>query len=210
MDEIEPDVIFDEQKYKNTFVEQLSKQETGTHQKEIVFIKKEIDRDSTRIHNEIKSFLYKNYKGHCQSCGFTFRKTSDHLNSFEKFSWDDKRIVKVKKTFVSSAESLCLCRNCAANIKFGSFEPLFLKKILNIESFETKSFDEVISMLHNVIDVNPPEIFEDHTEFNDMFALEIKLNQKDRNLYFTKEHLIQFIIFLQLEKNEVDQYILKE
>ena len=199
-DEIEIDVIFDEQKYKKSFVEQLLKQEIGANKKEIVFIRKEVDRDSTKIHNEIKSFLYKTYKGYCQSCGFTFRKTSDHQNSFEKFSWDDKRIVKINKNFISSAESLSLCRNCTANIKFGSFEPLFLKKILNIESFQIKSFDEIISILHNIIDVTPPEIFIDHTEFNDMFALEIKLNQKDRNIFFTKEHLIQFIIFLQLEK----------
>ncbi len=199
-DEIDPTVILDEQKYKDTFLEHLAHLQELPHKKEVFFIRKEIDRDRTKVHNEIKIFLYQTYKGHCQSCGFTFRKTEDRQNSFEKFSWDDQRIVKVKKNFVSSAESLCLCRNCAANIKFGAFEPVFIQQIQSIEGFDQKNFEEIIELIHNDVDTKTPEIFADHTEFNDMFALKIRLNSQDRNLYFTKDHLMQFIIFLQLEE----------
>lgn len=30
-------------------------------------------------------------------------------------------------------------------------------------------------------------------------GLEIKLNQSKKNIYFTKEHLLQFLIFIQME-----------
>lgn len=199
-EEINPDVIIDEQKYKDEFLKQLEHQQALPRKKDVVFIRKEVDRSNDLINNEIKLFLYKTYKGYCQSCGFTFRKTNDQQNSFEKFNWSDKRVVKVSKEFVSSADSLSLCRNCAANIKFGAFDPLFIEKIQGIYGFETKNLEEIIKIIHNVIDVKTREVFEDHVEFDDMFALEIKLNNEDRNIYFTKEHLMQFITFLQLEK----------
>lgn len=48
--------------------------------------------------------------------------------------------------------------------------------------------------------MNVHDIFKEHIDFDEIFALEIELNKKNRNLYFTKEHLIQFITFLQLEE----------
>lgn len=48
--------------------------------------------------------------------------------------------------------------------------------------------------------MNVHNIFKEHIDFEDIFALEIELNKKNRNLCFTKEHLIQFIAFLQLEE----------
>lgn len=199
-EEIEPSIIKDEQKYKDDFVKKLNEQESIAKNIEVVFLRKEVDKDTTRINNEIKDFLYNIYKGHCQLCGFTFRKVKDTQNSFEKFSWNDKRIVKVKKDFVSSAESLCLCRNCAANIKFGAFEPVFVEKINAIDDFENQSFEFTIQNLHSVIDEDIHEIFKEHIDFDDIFALEISLNQESKNICFTREHLLQFITFLQLEK----------
>ena len=199
-DEIQPSIIIDEQRYKDDFLKQLNLQQSLPRKKEVVFIKKDIDKDTTRLNNEIKIFLYNTYKGYCQSCGFTFRKLKDSQNSFEKFNWNDKRIVKVKKDFVSSADSICLCRNCAANIKFGDFNPIFVDKIQSISDFENKNLEEITKDLHNVIDMNVHDIFKEHIDFDEIFALEIELNKKNRNLYFTKEHLIQFITFLQLEE----------
>lgn len=98
-DEIQPSIIIDEQRYKDDFLKQLNLQQSLPRKKEVVFIKKDIDKDTTRLNNEIKIFLYNTYKGYCQSCGFTFRKLKDSQNSFEKFNWNDKRIVKVKKRF---------------------------------------------------------------------------------------------------------------
>lgn len=207
-EEIEPALILDEQKYKNDFLDQLNKQQLLPRKKEVVFLRKEVDKDTSRINNEIKAFLYSTYKGYCQLCGFTFRKVNDGENSFEKFNWNDKRVVKVKKDFVSSADSLCLCRNCAANIKFGDFDPIFVDKINSISDFENKSFEFIMETLHSVVDDGLHDIFKDHIDFDDIFALEIELNQKSRNLCFTREHLIQFITFLQLEeKNSVKNSI---
>lgn len=191
--------IFDEQKYKDTFVSYLHELESRPETKKTVFIRREIDTANDTLSNEIRQFLYKTYKGHCQICGFTFKKASDQLNSFEKFNWNDKRVIKVKKPFVSSADSLCLCRNCTAVIKFGDFEPSFIKSINDIHNFSSKHFYEIIQVIHNVIDIEIHDIFKDHVDFEDMYALEVRLNNTKKNIFFTREHLMQFITYLQLE-----------
>ena len=135
----------------------------------------------------------------------TFRKTNG-VNSFERFNWNDKRVVKVKKSLVSTADSLCLCRNCSANIKWGAFYPNFVDTIREIEEFKSKSYDDIREKLHKVVDENVPKIFEPLLDFDDIYTLEIELDGKPRNIYFTNEHLLQFVTYLQKE-DEVEEEV---
>jgi len=152
------------------------------------------------LRNEIRSYLYKIYRGYCQICGFTFRKFRDRENSFEMHNWDNKLVVKTKSYLVSSADSLCLCRNCSANIKWGAFEPIFMDKINNIEDFANKSLDEVKEAICVELEDNVVKKFKDNYEWEDIYALEITVNDEPKNIYMTNGHLIQFIAYLQLEE----------
>jgi len=202
-EEIVPSFIIDEEKYQAVFQSKLIHQKNFKPKRKVVFVFKTDDAIVDELNNEVKMFLYEAYKGHCQLCGFTFKKIRDQRNSFEKFNWNDKRIVKVEKKFISSADSLCLCRNCVANIKFGDFEPEFIEKIKAIENFESKDFEQIISLLQSTAENNIPKIFENHVLFDDIVPLEIKLNKEAKRLYFTREHLLQFIVFLQMEKGYI-------
>ncbi len=149
------------------------------------------------------------YKGYCQVCGFTFKKLNGE-NSFETFTWNDKRVVKIKKSFISTADSLCLCRNCSANIKWGAFKPIFIDKVKNIEDFQDMKADEVKIALHNLVDKEVPNIFKSLLEFDEMYALEIELRKEPRNIYFTNEHLLQFIAYLQTEDEIEEEFLEKK
>jgi hypothetical protein len=207
-EDIDPDVIIDEEKYKTTFINKViadMKSYENSLQgqdvvKKIIILKKSSVADN-KLKNQIKLFLANTYKGYCQVCGFTFRKVADGENSFEMHSWNDKRVVKNKKSFVSTADSLCLCRNCSANIKWGAFTPIFLEHIEKIEKFEKANFNDVAKIIHKAVEQNKPDVFEGYLDFSDMYALEIKLNYKPRSIYFTTAHLIQFIAYLQLENS---------
>ncbi|MFA5428289.1 MAG: translation initiation factor IF-2 N-terminal domain-containing protein [Sulfurimonas sp.] len=207
-EDIDPDIIIDEEQYKKDFIKKVSEDiqnyEASSKQqeiiKEIVILKKTNITDNEQK-NKIRIFLANTYKGYCQICGFTFRKVADGQKSFEMYSWNDKRVVKKKKSFISTADSLSLCRNCSANIKWGAFEPTFLEHIKNIQNFETATIEDIKKEIHKAVDENLPDIFEGYLNFNDMYALEIKLNDEAKNIYFTDIHLVQFIAYLQLESN---------
>lgn len=201
-EDIDPDIIIDEEQYKKNFIKKVSEDiqnyEASSKQQEIIILKKTNITDNEQK-NKIKIFLANTYKGYCQICGFTFRKVADGQKSFEMYSWNDKRVVKKKKSFISTADSLSLCRNCSANIKWGAFEPTFLEHIKNIQNFETATIEDIKKEIHKAVDENLPDIFEGYLNFNDMYALEIKLNDEAKNIYFTDIHLVQFIAYLQLE-----------
>lgn len=211
-EDIDPDVIIDEEKYKTTFInkviEDMKNYENNLQGQDVVkqiIILKKSSVAENKHKNTIKLFLADTYKGYCQICGFTFRKVANGKNSFEIYSWNDKRVVKSKKSFVSTADSLCLCRNCSANIKWGTFNPIFLDRIKSIEKFENANFNDVRKIISKAIEQNKPDIFEGYLDFNDMYALEIKLNDKPKNIYFTNAHLIQFMAYLQLESSFISE-----
>ncbi len=209
-EELDPDMIIDEEQYQEEFINNLSKNKINIVKTErVVFQKSIVDKEEKDLKSDIKIFLSKMYKGYCQVCGFTFKKLNGE-NSFEMFNWNDKRVVKVKKSFISTADSLCLCRNCSANIKWGAFTPVFIDKINNIEDFQHKKPDEVKKLLHNVVDGDIPDIFKDLIDFDDMYALEIELQGEPRNIYFTNEHLLQFIAYLQTEEEFEEEILFKK
>jgi len=146
----------------------------------------------------IKEKLYSEYKGYCQICAFTFVK-SGHKNSFEAFNWTDRRVTKNADRKIIFANSLSLCRNCAANIKFGQFKSLFLNQKNSIEGFKAENIENIMQKLHDIIDENIPEKFQLHIEFGDMYGLAIELNNKERNIYFTPKHYVEFIALMQGE-----------
>jgi len=172
--------------------------------KQYVYTTKKSAIDIT-LRNEIRSYLYKIYRGYCQICGFTFRKPRDGENSFEMHNWDNKLVVKTKSYLVSSADSLCLCRNCSANIKFGAFNPLFMDKVHSLDNFNDKILEEVKEFICTKIDRKiVVERFKELYEWEDIYALEITLNDEPKNIYMTNGHLIQFIAYLQLEEKVND------
>ena len=145
------------------------------------------------------------YFGQCQICGFTFKK-QDGYNHFERFTWTDfkkgkwteKQKNTIKHNIIDVGNSLCLCSRCHSIIKQGGdFEASFLK-LLDKERFQSKSFDERIKKIStdNQLLENP-KCFKDALEWQDMYSIPIRLNNKDEKIYFTEEHLITFFAFLE-------------
>jgi hypothetical protein len=109
-------------------------------------------------------------------------------------------VVKSKSYLVSSVDSLCLCRNCSANIKFGAFNPLFVDKVHRLTNFKDKNLDEIKEFISNKVDrKDVVERFEEYYDWDDLYTLEITMNDEPKNIYITNGHLIQFIAYLQLE-----------
>jgi len=209
-EDLDGDIITDEKKYQEEFIKKIQEdiKSLNVHEQkevieEIVIVRKkpEVSQDK-ELRDKIKNYLYDTYKGYCQVCGFTFRKVADKKNSFEMFNWNDKRVVKHKKSFITTADSLCLCRNCSANIKWGAFEPVFMNKINTIENFTQKNIDEIKEIICIKLENDIVDKFKDDYEWDDIYALEIMVNEKSKNIYMTNGHLIQFIAYLQLEEGE--------
>ncbi|MEA1917589.1 MAG: hypothetical protein U9N42_08745 [Campylobacterota bacterium] len=146
----------------------------------------------------IKEELYSEYKGYCQICAFTFVK-SGRKNSFEAFNWTDSRVTKNAERRIMFANSLSLCRNCAANIKFGQFKSSFLDQKKSIKEFQTEDIENIMQKLHKIVDKNIPEKFQTLVEFGDIYGLAIELNNQKRNIYFTSKHYVEFITLMQGE-----------
>ncbi len=207
-EELDPDIITDEEQYKQNYIEKIKediKEFDNAKQNEIikeiiVVRKKSTDKKTKELREGIKNYLMNTYKGYCQICGFSFRKIVDGKNSFEMFNWNDKRIVKQKKSFITNADSLCLCRNCSANIKWGDFDPIFIDKINDIDGFAHKSVDEIKDLICVKLEDEVIDRFKKYYEWEDIYALEIKVNGEPKNIYMTNGHLIQFIAYLQLEE----------
>lgn len=212
-EELDPDIITDEEKYKEELIQKFqqdiqdfeeSKREIFI--KEVIIVRKKGDDKKTKeLQDRIKDYLRQTYKGYCQVCGFSFRKVADGKNSFEMFNWNDKRVVKQKKSFITKADSLCLCRNCSANIKWGAFEPIFIDKINDINDFSHKNLDEIKDMICVKLEDEVVDRFKKTYEWDDMYALEITVNDEPKNIYITNGHLIQFIVYLQLEERSINE-----
>jgi len=207
-EKLNPDIITDEELYQKEFIQKVQEdikefEEAKQNEilEEIVVVRKKSNtKKSQEQRQTIKDYLSDTYKGYCQICGFTFRKVEDGKNSFEMFNWNDKRVVKKKKSFITTADSLCLCRNCSANIKWGAFEPIFIDKINTIENFANKNLDEVKEVICVELEDNVVKKFKDDYEWEDIYALEVTVNDEPKNIYMTNGHLIQFIAYLQLEE----------
>jgi len=211
-EKLDLDIITDEEKYQKDFIKKIqediknldSEQQEEFIEKIIVVRKKSTNKKSKELRDSIKNYLMNTYKGYCQVCGFSFRKVIGEKNSFEMFNWNDKRVVKQKKSFVTTADSLCLCRNCSANIKWGAFNPIFIDKINDINGFSHKSLDEIKDVICIKLEDEIVNRFKKDYDWDDMYALEITVNDEPKNIYMTNGHLIQFIAYLQLEEGNIN------
>ena len=150
---------------------------------------------------ETKDFFRNQYSGQCQICGFTF-KTKNGINYYERFTWSDYKRVKVKANFIDAGNSLCLCAKCHSIIKGGGdFEATFLTDDI-MEMIQVLrddyDFDTFIEDINSDKPLSPPDCFKEHIDFEDMYFVDIRLNNKDERIYFTEEHLLMFFEFLKL------------
>lgn len=131
------------------------------------------------------------YAGHCQICGFTF-KIHNGPNYCERFTWTDRRKNQTVAEIIYPGNSLCLCGKCYSIINGGGdFKAAFLQ-----EFKESEDLDQFIQNFQGKEIDTVPKIFEGHIDFDDMFALPIRLLKEDEYIYFTEDHLIEFFAFL--------------
>ena len=77
-----------------------------------------------------------------------------------------------------------------------------MNKINTIENFTQKNIDEIKEIICIKLENDIVDKFKDDYEWDDIYALEIMVNEKSKNIYMTNGHLIQFIAYLQLEEGE--------
>lgn len=150
---------------------------------------------------ETKDFFRRKdqYLGQCQICGFTFT-AKNNINYCERFTWSDYIRIKVKVDLIDPGNSLCLCAKCHSIIKGeGDFKPTFLTddvfEMLKVLK-DDYDFDTFIEDIDSDKLLSTPECFKEHIEFNDMYFVDIRLNNNDERIYFTEEHLLMFFEFL--------------
>jgi len=78
-----------------------------------------------------------------------------------------------------------------------------MNKIENIKKFKNENIENIKKILYSTYDKNIVDKFKNAYEWENIYALEITLNNESKNIYFSNEHLIQFITYL-----KIDQYYL--
>lgn len=182
---IDPAIVKNNEAYLNT----LRKQHNHTIQKSTIAKSRNYSTKIKDGRDETIIFLKNQYKGHCQICGFTFTKT-DGQNNFEMFDWGAAKITKDKSDLALPASSMCLCPNCHANVKWGSFHPDFLDN-LNINDLTKYNFEEFCEGTKTRVEhAEIPECYS-FIEI-DMYKIPIHLNQEKRFIFYTEEHFLHF------------------
>jgi len=204
--EISPSNLKDTQEYKNKYIRERTEklQKISNNSEKLSKRTRAKSSNSTTINykvgeEETKEFFRKKdqYLGQCQICGFTFT-TKNGKNYCERFTWSDYKRVKVKADLIDVGNSLCLCAKCHSIIKGGGdFEATFLTNEI-LEKLKTDyNFDTFIEDIKNNKLSQAPKCFQEHIDFDDMYEVNIRLNNnKDEKIYFTEEHILMFFEFL--------------
>lgn len=205
--ETSPLSIKNKQEYQNQYIRERKEKIKKVLNQSKKISKREREKISNNIINykigeeETKDFFRRKdqYLGQCQICGFTFR-TKNGTNYCERFTWTDYKRVRVKANFIDAGNSLCLCAKCHSIIKGGGdFEATFLTddimEMLQVLK-DDYDFDTFIEDINSDKPLSPPDCFKEHIDFEDMYFVDIRLNNKDERIYFTEEHLLMFFEFL--------------
>lgn len=188
---INPDIVKEQSTYENNALSEIleKKENIGSEKVRQSTYKVKIGE------KEAKEFLYKQYKGFCQICGYTFNQ-SDNKNYFELFN-----LYKSSETIEKGA-SLCCCSRCHSNIKYGDFEALFVKQIKKSKYFRNYEFNDFIKLFDEKIkcDAVPPSF--KFIEM-DMYKLNIRKLNSEKTIYFTEEHFLHFFTLLKKEGNNI-------
>lgn len=175
VDAINPEIIIDPTSFLNAADDEISSKDDDFNLYKTTRTKIKLGE------KEAKEFLFKQYKGFCQICGYTF-KQSNRKNYFELFN-----LYKSSKTIEKGA-SLSCCSRCHSNIKYGDFEALFVDKIRKYKNLE---YEEFILLFDKKVNAQNLPLGFKFIEM-DMFKLDIRILNKEKTIFFTEEHFIHF------------------
>lgn len=193
-EELEPAIIID----KNKFMKKAQEEQREDLEKSNQETKKRYSSQKIKEgKEEIRFFLEREYKGHCQICGFTFDKKNNQGKYFQLFDWLSEKITKQKNNGVYIGSSLCLCSKCWSILKFGDFKSKFIdnlqKENMDLNKFTFDQFCDVTTKQTENIEI--PEKF----EFSMDYKIPIRLLNEDKCIFYTQEHFKRFFIFLSKE-----------
>lgn len=182
-------IIIDSESLQNQEIKNIKRNiEKGLSQEKV----NKYSRNNSKIgKNDIKFFLYEQYKGYCQICGFTFELKDTSKNYFEIFDWFNN-LEDIE--LIEKGSSLCLCPNCHTSLRLGDFESKFLenfKKNDTYEEFCTKS------TINNIKNIEIPECF-NFIEM-DMYKIPIRILNNNKYIFYSEEHFLHFYNILTLK-----------
>jgi len=152
--------------------------------------------------NSVKEYLYKQYKGHCQICGDTFKKEKDGKYHFVKYSLNRVKKGDVKKKDINrNGNTLSLCPKHHSILKLGLVNFSFS----NVLNGQSSSID--IDFIRENFKFSEYLGRDDYKAKNDAFyalpendnfergvyLLPIKLFTRIQYLKFTEDHIMHFI-----------------
>lgn len=193
-EELDPAIIKD----KNKFMEIAQEEQRKDIEKSNQETKKRYSSSQIKEgKKKTRFFLEREYKGHCQICGFTFDKKNNQGKYFQLFDWLSEKITKQKSNGVYLGSSLCLCSKCWSILKFGDFKSKFIdnlqKEDIDLNKFTFDEFCDVTTKQTENIEI--PEKF----EFSIDYKIPIRLLNEDKCIFYTQEHFKRFFIFLSKE-----------
>jgi len=186
---VESEVIIDEDRLQGDIAEENKGVAIDINRSKV-----SVQRQNNEEVEKIKSFLYKQYKGHCQICGDTFLGV-DNRHYYEMTSLNTGKNRDVNR----KGNTLCLCPKHHVIFKLGLPNLSFKDKLPDADLDLKKIRDRYPSVYDvgrdNVINKNDgfyalPE--GDDFEL-DVFLLPIRLFQNDFYIKFTQEHMQNFI-----------------
>ncbi len=182
-------IIIDSESLQNQEIKNIKRNiEKGLSQEKV----NKYSRNSSRIgKNDTKLFLYEQYKGYCQICGFTFELKDTSKNYFEIFDWfnNSEDIELIEK-----GSSLCLCPNCHTSLRLGDFESKFLENFKKNDTYEEFCSK---STINNIKNIEIPECF-NFIEI-DMYKIPIRILNNNKYIFYSEEHFLHFYNILTLK-----------
>lgn len=183
--------IINEQKY-NVSIEKKREENLGSFVNQSITYK----RQDKKSKDQIRSFLYQEYEGHCQICGATTAVNGKNYFMMHSLNAGEDREVNVE------GNSLCLCPNHFAIFRWKLRELIFWDKLKHLEIIEVEDFEKAFGQRHHF--VGKVDIEEENDAFynlheNDNFErddirlLPITIFEKTEYIKITKAHELEII-----------------
>lgn len=183
--------ITDEKKYTDS-IEKRRESNTGS------FVNKSLmhKRQDKKSKEQIRSFLYQEYEGHCQICGSTTAVNGKNYFMMHSLNSGEDREVNVE------GNSLSLCPNHFAIFRWKLRELLFWDKLKHLDKIEIEDFNKAFGPRYQFvgkININEKnDAFynlheDDNFERDDIRLLPINIFENTEYIKITKAHEIEII-----------------
>ena len=174
--------ITDDEEYEKSIQRERDNNDEKIHDKT-----SNVKTQTNKAIEQVRTFLYKQYSGHCQICGDTFQYKGENYFKINSLNKGENRDVNVK------GNTLCLCPKHWTLFELNLKELIFWDDIKDKEEFTEDDFEKAFGARCDLFPKEVKEAFcninvDDNFSLDDVRFLEIKIFGKTEYIKINKEH----------------------